>query len=85
MLLPCRGVTLHRRAQQTLKFDNLCQNFREHGDLDTSGAIVKITKDPAGAITSMSLDSASGVPVPVTVPTASAAAVRVVFGRDKEE
>eukprot|EP00903_Cladosiphon_okamuranus_P009435 g8995.t1 len=62
---------------QTLKFDNLCHNFNQHESLDSSGAVLTATKDPDGTITGMALTTSSnnGAPIPLTVPSASAAAI----------
>ncbi|CAM9431671.1 unnamed protein product, partial [Hapterophycus canaliculatus] len=62
---------------ETLKFDNLCHNFYQHEDLDSSGAVLTATKDTTGAIIGMTLATANnnGAPIPLTVPTASAESV----------
>ncbi|CAN0017372.1 unnamed protein product, partial [Ectocarpus sp. 13 AM-2016] len=67
--------------QQTLKFDNLCHNFYQHADLDSSGAVLTATKDPSGAITGFSLETSSnnGAPIPLTVPTAVAAEIDLIL------
>lgn len=59
--------------EQTLKFDNLCHNFYQHENLDSSGAILTASKDATGAITSISLAASdTGAPIPLTVPTSAA-------------
>ncbi|CAM9243838.1 unnamed protein product, partial [Pylaiella littoralis] len=56
---------------RSVKFDDLCTNFRHHEDLDASLSVVTITKTAAGTIADVRLSSnggAAGV-VPVTFPT----------------
>lgn len=59
---------------QTVKFDNLCNNFFDHENLDGSGAVITAKKDATGAIVDMTLAVTSdlGAPIPLTVPTAEA-------------
>lgn len=64
---------------QTLKFDNLCQNFYQHEDLDNSAALMTATLDVTGAITKVALATGSDAgTIPFTVPTSEATAVRGV-------
>lgn len=64
-------------SEKTLKFDNLCHNFYQHEDLDSTGAVLTASKDATGAIIGMTLDAPanSGAPIPLTVPTSSAASI----------
>lgn len=61
---------------QSVKFDDLCTNFKEHEALDESGAVVTATVATDGSITGMTLsyEGSAGL-VPVTVPTADVAKV----------
>lgn len=64
---------------QTLKFDNLCQNFYQHEDLDNSAALMTATLDVNGAITKVALATGSDAgTIPLTVPSGDATAVRGV-------
>lgn len=65
---------------QSVKFDDLCTNFRDHEDLDASGSVVTMTKTMVGEITNMRLSSSTGKDagvVPVTFPTTTANALPV--------
>ncbi|CAM9922367.1 unnamed protein product, partial [Scytosiphon promiscuus] len=56
---------------RSVKFDDLCTNFKHHEELDSSLSVVTMTKTSAGGIIDMEISntgSAAGV-VPVTVPT----------------
>lgn len=68
---------------QTLKFDNLCQNFKQHEDLDNSEALMTATVDPSGAIKGVTLVTSGNAiagTIPLTVPKGDATAVRAVTG-----
>lgn len=59
-----------------MKFDDLCENFKEHEALDSSGALITAALDMGGAITDMTLAfGADAGLVPLTVPTSQAASV----------
>lgn len=61
---------------QSVKFDDLCVNFKEHETLDASGVLVTATVASDGSISGMSLSySDSAGLIPVTVPTDSVATV----------
>lgn len=64
---------------QSVKFDDLCTNFKHHEDLDGSNALVTITKTSDGAISGMELSNTGGSAgvIPVTVPTSFADKVRM--------
>lgn len=64
---------------QSVKFDDLCTNFKHHEELDSSFAVVTMTKTSGGDISDMKLSntgSAAGA-IPVTVPTTTAAVTTV--------
>lgn len=57
-------------SQQSVKFDDLCTNFQHHEELDSSSAVVTVTKTSTGTISGMTLSSSSSVGViPITVPS----------------
>ncbi|CAB1107791.1 unnamed protein product [Ectocarpus sp. CCAP 1310/34] len=59
---------------KSVKFDDLCTNFKHHEDLDGSNALVTITKTSDGDISGMELSNTGGRAgvIPVTVPTSFA-------------
>lgn len=65
---------------QSVKFDDLCQNFQEHEALDADSPVVTASVDATGAIVGMTLESTgvAGV-IPVTVPTSDAATVSIFY------
>lgn len=77
----CRSRIGTAFMAQTLKFDNLCHNFYQHADLDSSGAVLTATKDATGEIIGMALSTTNnnGAPIPLTVPTTTAASVRIAW------
>lgn len=64
---------------QSVKFDDLCTNFRQHEDLDASESLVTVTKTPAGGIVGMTLSATGNAGViPVTVPSSATGASTAV-------
>lgn len=63
---------------QSVKFDDLCTNFKHHESLDESMPYVTMSLNEDGSMAGMEYVKGSGSAglVPLTVPTASAASVR---------
>ena len=71
----CLSVTL-----QSVKFDDLCTDFKHHENLDFSASVVTVTKSSDGAIIDMALSHSGTVDatvVPVTVPKSEASKMQV--------
>lgn len=69
---------------QSVKFDDLCTNFKHHEDLDDSGGYVTMTVQDDGTVSGMVYNAGSGAGLmPLTVPTASASSVRKPRKRGK--
>ncbi|CAM9564780.1 unnamed protein product [Pylaiella littoralis] len=61
---------------KTIKFDDLCTDFKLHEALDGSSPYATMALDESGAVTGFTYVSGSGAGlVPLTVPTASAASI----------
>ncbi|CBJ25803.1 conserved unknown protein [Ectocarpus siliculosus] len=61
---------------KSIKFDDLCTEFKLHESLDESSPYVTMGLDATGAVTGFNYVSGSGAGlVPLTVPTASAASI----------
>lgn len=74
---PPRGMASFVWCCQSVKFDDLCTNFKDHERLDASHALVTMTLTADGAISGMTLasDSSTGV-IPVTIPSSLIDSVR---------
>lgn len=69
-------LSTHLVLQQSVKFDDLCSNFKQHEDLDKSGGYVTMTLKPDKSVSSMAYVDGSGAGlVPLTIPTVDAASV----------
>lgn len=68
------------RTHQSIKFDDLCTDFKLHEALDDSSPYATMALDAAGAVTGFSYVSGSGAGlVPLTVPTAASVSFVVTW------
>lgn len=74
--LPLTDLLMNQYTNQTVKFDDLCTDFKLHEALDDSKPYATMRMDATGSITGFTYVSGSGAGlVPLTVPTASSASV----------